>query len=387
MKIAFVTLGFTPIHYSGLDVSGDRLVSALLNAGHELTVIAGKRGAITESMINPALSIHRVPIGFTDWLGFSYGAAHLLKTLNHSNSFDIVHFWDIHFAYAYSGKFLGSLQQSFRQRLCSLDWRNDRPVSLLGRFVYYTFARIFVEAPSIKKASGLLAGSSTTGEEFIKHYRVSPDRISIAQHGIDTEFFRRIDNVDLLRSKLGIAPHEHVILFAGFVTPRKGLKYLASALPFIHPEPRLIIVGQWRSIAYREEVLRLFGSAVTQVIETGFVPEAQMPAFYSLADLYVSPSLLEGFGLPLAESLACETPVVTANAGAAAEVVGPGGILVPPRDSSALAYAVSGLLNDPSKRNELGKRGREYIEKNFSIQSMLRSTLEAYKSFTIRKNR
>ncbi len=385
MKIAFVTLGFTPIHSSGLDISGDRLVSALLNAGHDLTVIAGKRGAVNESMVHPALSVHRVPIGFTDWLGFSYAAARLLKTLNTTNSFDIVHFWDIHFAYAYSGKFLGSLHQSFRQRLCSLDWHNDRPFSLLGRFVYYTFARFLIEAPSIKKASGLLAVSSTTGEEFIKHYRVSPDRISFARHGIDTDFFRRIDNVNLLRSKLGIAPHEHVILFAGFVTPRKGLKYLASALPLIHPEPRLIIVGQWRSTAYREEVLRLFGSTVTQVIETGFVPEIQMPAFYSLADLYVSPSLLEGFGLPLAESLACETPVVTANSGAAAEVVGPGGVLVPPRDSHALAHTVSGLLNDPSKRRELGKKGREHIEKNFSIQSMLKSTLDAYESFIIKK--
>jgi glycosyltransferase involved in cell wall biosynthesis len=385
MKIAFVTLGFTPIHSSGLDVSGDRLVIELLKAGHEITVIAGKRGAIKESLVHPALSIHRVPIGITDWLGFSYDAARLLKTLNHSNSFDIVHFWDIHFAYAYSDRFLGSLHQSFRQRIYSLDWRNDSPVSLLGRFVYYTFARFLLENPSIKRASGLLAISSATGNEFIKHYRVSPDRISIARHGIDTEFFRRIDDADLLRSKLGIAPYEHVILFAGFITPRKGLKYLATAFPLIHPKPRLIIVGQWKSTAYREEVLHLFGSAKTQVIETGFVPDAQMPEYYSLADLYVSPSLLEGFGLPLAESLACETPAVTTNAGAAAEVVGPGGLLVTPGDSYALANAVSSLLNDPLKRSELGKKGREYIEKNFSLRSMLRSTLEAYEKFIFKK--
>ena len=382
MRIAFVTLGYTPFCTSGLDVSGERLVRALLEAGHHVSVIAGARAAITETHVHPALIIHRVPIGPSDWIGFSYRAVRLLKSLNHADSFDVVHFWDVHFAYAYSGKFLGSLQQSFRQRLHSLTWRLDSPLSLIYRFTYYSLARVLAETPSIRRAAGLLAGSSTTREEFINHYKAPPDRIALARHGIDTAFFRRTDMADLLRSQLGIAKHEPVILFAGFVTPRKGLEHLASALPLIHPSPRLVIVGRWRSRVYQEQVLRLLGSAASQVIEAGFVPDEQMPAYYSLADVYVSPSLLEGFGLPLAEALACETPVVTTNAGTAAEVVGPGGVLVPPRDPIALASAVSDLLKDASLRRELGKRGREYVVSNFSIQTMLHSTLDAYERFT-----
>jgi glycosyltransferase involved in cell wall biosynthesis len=383
MRIAFVTLGYPPYCTSGLDISGERLVRALLESGHQVSVIAGARSTITETHTHPALEIHRVLIGPSDWIGFSYRAARLLKFLNQTSPFEVVHFWDIHFAYAYSGKFLGSLHQSFRQRLHSLDWRHDSLPPLIYRFIYYSLARLLAETSSVRRASALLAVSSTTGEEFANHYKVPPERIALSRHGIDTAFFHRTDTAGFLRSQLGIARQEPVILFAGFITPRKGLQYLARALPLMHPVPRLVIIGRWRSKEYREQVLRLFGPAASRVIEAGFVPEEKMPAYYSLADVYVSPSLLEGFGLPLAEAMACETPIVTTNTGSAAEVVGPGGVLVPPYNPTALASAVSDLLNDASRRRELGKRGREFVVNNFSIQTMLQSTLEAYKRFKL----
>jgi glycosyltransferase involved in cell wall biosynthesis len=90
---------------------------------------------------------------------------------------------------------------------------------------------------------------------------------------------------------------------------------------------------------------------------------------------------MEGFGLPLAEALACETPVVAVAAGAVAEVIGPGGLLVPPRDPAALAEAVSELLRDAALRRELGQRGREYIERDFSVRAMREATLDAYDRF------
>lgn len=381
MRIAFITLGYTPFRTSGLDVSGERLVCKLLEAGHHVSVIAGTREAITETHTHPSLEIHRVPIRSSDWIGFAYRAAQVLYFLNKVRMFDVIHFWDVHFAYAYRGRFVASLHQSFRQRLNSLNRHLDSPLSLIFRFMYYSLARVLAEIPAVKRARGLLAVSSTTRGEFIYHYGVSASRIRLARHGIDTAFFRPTTATCVLRSQLGIAEREPIILFVGFVTPRKGLEYLARALPLIRPTPRLIIVGRWKSKTCRERFLRLLGSATSQIIEAGFVPDEQMLEYYSLADVYVSPSLLEGFGLPLAESLACETPVVTTAAGAAAEVVGPGGILVPPRDPLALADAISDLLKDPTLRTELGKRGREHIVSNFSIQTMLNSTLEAYRQF------
>jgi glycosyltransferase involved in cell wall biosynthesis len=106
-----------------------------------------------------------------------------------------------------------------------------------------------------------------------------------------------------------------------------------------------------------------------------------MPFYFKMADLYVTPSLLEGFGLPLAEALACGTPVVAAYGGATSEVIGPGGLLVPPRDSPALADAISELLQDRARRKSLGWQGREHILNQFSLKQMLDSTLDAYAKF------
>ena len=378
MRIAFVTLGYLPLRTSGLDVSGERLVQALLDAGHHVTVIAAARGPLTETHIHPALEIHRLPLGRSNWIGYAYRAARALRKLNSVHPFDVVHFWDVHFAYAYRSRFVASLHQSFRQRLRSLDLRGMEAY----RFIYYYLARILAEEPSIRRATGLLAVSSTTRDEFIRSYGIPLSRIALARHGIDTEFFQPNPAASTLRSRLGLTDKEPVILFVGFVTPRKGLNYLAQGLPLIHPSPRLLVVGRW-SEDTRLRFLNLLGTMADRIVEAGYIPDEQMPVYYSLADVYVSPSLLEGFGLPAAESLACETPVVAARAGAMAEVIGPGGILVPPRDPSALANAISHLLVNPSLRRELGKQGREHIVHQFSIQTMLHATLEAYERFVL----
>lgn len=379
MRIAFITLGFAPFRASGLDLAGERLVKALLRAGHQVTVIAGRREELDESFHYPALKVVRIPLDSTDWIGFGYRAARILSV---PAPFDVVHFWDIHFSWAFGGRFVASLQHSFRQRLFSLgSYSINTPLSWICRYLYYSSSRYFVEIPSIHRALGLLAGSATTRDEYIKYYDIPPDRIALVPHGVDTEFFQSIQDVRYLRQQLNLIEGDPVILYVGFITPRKGLDYLAQALPMIHPTPRIIIAGQWRSEKYRRQVMKLLEPVRDYVIEVGFVPDEEMPAYYSICDVYVSSSLMEGFGLPLAEALACETPVVAVDAGAVAEVTGPGGILVPARQIGAFADAVSTLLQNASKREEMGRLGRGHIQKNFSVDSMLRATLDAYKLF------
>ncbi len=378
-RIALVTLGFAPVRTSGLDISGERLVRGLLEAGHHVTVIAGAHNSISEIVSHPALEIHRVSLGYSNWIGFAFRAAQDLKKLESTQPFDIVHFWDVHFAYAYEGRYIASIHQSFRQRSETLKYTNVGLPSQLYRSAYYLLARLLAEIPSARRARGLLSVSAATRDEFISNYGIAPQKIALARHGIDTEFFHRIQATDSLRSQLNIRPNEPILFFAGFVTPRKGLDYLAQALPLVQPAPRLIIAGRW-STGYRARFFSLLGSAA-RVVEAGFVPDEQMPAYYSLADLYVSPSLLEGFGIPLVESLACETPVVATDVGSVSEVVGPGGILVPPREPVVLANTISQLLQNSSRRRELGIQGREHVTRHFDVQRMVNDTLHAYQRF------
>jgi glycosyltransferase involved in cell wall biosynthesis len=378
MKIAFITLGYQPLRTSGLDLSGERLVKAMLEANHEVTVIAGVREQAVEVHFHPKLKILRIQLDQSDWIGFGYRAAKLLSKLG---AFDVIHFWDIHFGWAFRGKFIGSLQHSFRQRLKSLEKVPRRDISWFTRFVYYTLARQFAEIPTLKRASGMIAGSTTTRDEFIQYYGVHPECVLIAPHGVDTSFFQPSNNTATIRQKLGLSDGEQVILFAGFITRRKGLEILGKALSLIQPIPKLVILGKWRSETYRREVYDTLRPYEQYVIEIGFVPDEEMPDYYSLADVYVSSSFLEGFGLPLAESLACETPVVALDTGSVAEVVGEGGILIKEHNPEAMAGAISTLLQEEEHRREMGRRGRVHIIREFSIASMLEKTLEAYNKF------
>jgi glycosyltransferase involved in cell wall biosynthesis len=100
-----------------------------------------------------------------------------------------------------------------------------------------------------------------------------------------------------------------------------------------------------------------------------------------MADIYTSCSLMEGFGIPLAEALSCQTPVVAMDSGATAEVVGPGGIIAQPKAVHKFAEIISNLLADRPSLSEMGIKGRHHVKKNFSIQTMLQSTQDSYLKF------
>ncbi len=352
MNIILITLGFQPFRTSGFDVSGERLVHALLEDGHLVTVIAAADGDIKETMIHKRLKIYRLPIGVSDWIGYAFRANRLLNTLG---SFDVVHFWDIHFAYTCPRRFVATLHQSFRQRMEGIEHGELQGSMHRKRRLYYAASRYLVEPFCLRKAAGLMAVSASTKREFVDFYKIPKEKISLTRHGLDVNFFKPYGNQKETRAHIGILPHEPVILFSGFITPRKGLEYLAKAFPGISPSPRLVIVGKWRDESYRRMVIDLFRPFSERVIELGFVQDDYLPELYSMADVYVSGSLVEGFGLPLGEALACGTPVVAFDAGATSEVVGPGGILVPPKDSSGLATAISTMLQNPGIRRSMAE--------------------------------
>jgi glycosyltransferase involved in cell wall biosynthesis len=247
--------------------------------------------------------------------------------------------------------------------------------------LYYFLARHLAEQPAARRAAGLLAVSEATRNEFTEHYSIPVKKISLNRHGLDTQFFSPAQNREKLREEFGFDPKDLVILFVSFITPRKGLEFLVHAYPKLQPRPKLLIIGKWRDEGYHQQIRSTLEKFTSSIVELGYVSDDQMPLYYSLADVYVSPSLMEGFGLPLGEALACETPVVAFDVGATAEVVGPGGILVPPRDVDGLANAINYLLQNPDVRQAMGKEGRQHILREFSVKAMLSSTLEAYQRF------
>ena len=109
----------------------------------------------------------------------------------------------------------------------------------------------------------------------------------------------------------------------------------------------------------------------------GYVADDDLPALYTLADLFVFPSLYEGFGLPPLEAMACETPVVTSNVSSLPEVVGDAALKVDPLDIAALAQAMQGVLSDVSLRDGMTQRGMAQA-RDFTWARAAKKLLEVY---------
>ena len=145
--------------------------------------------------------------------------------------------------------------------------------------------------------------------------------------------------------------------------PRKGIRFLIEAAAKLtprFPELQVVVAGDGFE---RPELIRLAESLgiSDRVTFLGWVANSELPAYYRAACVSVIPSLEEGFGIPAAEAMGCEIPVVATDAGGLPEVVEHGvtGLIVPRGDSSALAEAIGSLLSDPARRLAMGITGRE----------------------------
>ncbi len=377
MRVCLVSLDYKPHRSSGLAIYAEDLARGLEESGLDVTVLAARRPGLPDHHQVDGVAVYRAPIDRMDWISYAIRVTPLLRELERQEPFDVVHFLDVHFAYAYRGPYVASLWQSFRQRLTA---RRGRPyhtggIDYFRRQAYYRLARLAMEVPGLLRAGRLIASCRATRAEFISYYGLDPARIDLGVQGIDTEHFKPRPAGDL-RRRLGLAD-KRVLLFVGFITPRKGLEYLAEALRLLPPDVHLVVAGRWEP-RYQATVLRALGPARHRLHEVGYIADTDLPELYAMADVYVSPSLLEGLGITPIEAMACGTPAVVTSSSSGPEEVGRDGLIVPPCDPSALADAVSRLLENDDLRRELGRRGRRRVLQRFSYQRMAALTLETY---------
>ena len=145
--------------------------------------------------------------------------------------------------------------------------------------------------------------------------------------------------------------------------PRKGIRFLIEAAAQLKPRfPDLKVVVAGDGFERPDLIALAERLGITRdVTFLGWVPNSELPQYYRAAALSVIPSLEEGFGIPAAEAMGCETAVVASDAGGLPEVVEHGvtGLIVPRGDSNALAAAIGDLLADPARRARMGQAGRE----------------------------
>jgi glycosyltransferase involved in cell wall biosynthesis len=232
---------------------------------------------------------------------------------------------------------------------------------------------------SVKRADHVIAVSEATRQDLIELYQTSPEKISVLYHGVTPDFQPVTEAARLaaVRQKYGLGERPF-ILSVGTIQPRKNYQRLIQAFATLDPTLALVIIGSkgWKYEAVFSEVAKR--GLDQRVHFLGFVADADLPALYSTASLFVYPSLYEGFGLPALEAMACGTPVVASNQSALPEVIGEAGLLVDPGDIEALAAAMARLLTDTSLRQKLAQAGRARAA-SFTWSGMAAKLLDLYK--------
>ena len=202
--------------------------------------------------------------------------------------------------------------------------------------------------------------SECSRQDIAKDFGIEPGGINLVYNGIDTDVFVPRENIQRKPFRL--------MATASADQPLKGLRYLLEAFALLlphYPELELLLVSKPKPGGETEQLIDQLGIRHRIIFVNGITTE-EMVDYYAQAVVAVVPSVYEGFGLPAGEAMACAVPVVSTDGGALPEVVGDAGLIVPTRNSEALADAITTLLNNPALREKFSEQGRAHILKNFS---------------------
>jgi anaerobic magnesium-protoporphyrin IX monomethyl ester cyclase len=261
---------------------------------------------------------------------------------------------------------------------------HDMSLRLLPR--YHPPRRVLLNRPlmdlAARRADAIITVSDSAKRDIVRLYDMDPERVHVVYEAAAPQFRPVADPAELDRVRRRYGLDERVILYVGTIEPRKNLPKLIEAFARRRRagelSHQLVCVGPygWLSRGIDELVDRLgVSSAVTF---TGYVPFDDLPALYSLAEIFVYPSMYEGFGLPVIEAMACGVPVVTGRAAALAEVGGNAVEQVEQVEADALGDAIVGLAKDPERRRQLAAAGLSRATR-FSWTRAARQSLDIYR--------
>lgn len=232
----------------------------------------------------------------------------------------------------------------------------------------------------VKRADAIITDAEVTRQDIITRYTTPSEKIISIPIGVDHRRFcaqNRQQAQEKVRQKLNIpSPY---ILAVGTLEPRKNLLRLIEAYAQLENEtPPLVIAGAkgWGNhpIGRRIDELGLH----QRIVLPGFVPDELLPTLYAGADLFVYPSIYEGFGLPVLEALACGVPVITSNVSSLPEVAGDAAILVDPLRVEEIRNAMHRVLNDGALAQTLSEKGKQRASW-FTWERTAQAMVEVYK--------
>jgi len=213
-----------------------------------------------------------------------------------------------------------------------------------------------------RSADAVICVSEIVRKDLIAFTGLPARKAVVIHNGFDDQHFRVIQDPERLdKVKKKYALPERFMFWAGQIDPRKNIARLLTAFDKIrHDIPHHLVLAGMKGWKGEDELRPVQELGLQDRVHLpGWLSHDDLPLLYNLADLFVFPSLYEGFGIPLIEAMACGCPILTADRGSPSEVTGDAALLVDPFDVDAMAQGMRTLLTDPSARMDLRAKGLE----------------------------
>jgi glycosyltransferase involved in cell wall biosynthesis len=382
MKIALLSEKYTP-DLGGLAISTGRLGDSLSVAGHDVRLFAPTSNLPpTIKQTQRSSGVHvtrfgahkRVDDTLVDWF-------ELIVEEHEREPFDLIHAYFLPmagFVGTYAGKYLGI------PSVVSIRGNDiERAAFDPSKFSHVMY--------TLQNANAVTTNASI----LAKKAKAFVDRaIHVIPNGIDTERFKPLEKNEVLGETLGLVNEKKkeernfVVGFVGELREKKGIATLLSGYAqLIKTVPAsLLIVGEVREGEDKKTFEEFqIANPHLPITVTGHVAHKDLPAYYSLMDVFVHPSLRDGMPNAVLEAMACGVPVIATPVGGVLDVIEDGlnGLFVNVNDVQGLADKMAETLNKPDKRKSIGRSARETVLGQYTLEKELQANLQIYASLGV----
>jgi glycogen(starch) synthase len=408
MRIGYFIWEYPPRIIGGLGTYAENICPAILDLGHDISVLTMNDGTLKTREILKGIDVNRpmladgssiLPIFLTEDLR-RWGTG--IKFFNDVLIYNILS----------ATKFVNELIKKEGYKfdiICAHDWLSAMAGIMVKQetglpFVFHLHSTewgrsldggsetvLHIEKTAADVADRIITVSYPMEEDLIRH-GLDPHKIKVSWNGIRVDKYdpKRLANEDIigLRSRYGIRLEERMILFVGRLTAVKSIVNLVKAMPTLiskHPDVKLVILGKGELERTVSDLIDRLGIAEKVKTKFEFVSEEERILHYGACDIFVAPSVYEPFGIIALEAMAMEKPVVVGAKGISGfrDFVIPAGhdqtgMHVDGSNSADIAWGINSLLEDMEGAKEMGKRGRRRVKKYFRWDKIADYTISIY---------
>jgi len=251
----------------------------------------------------------------------------------------------------------------------------------LPSYAAVKYARFMMKLAT-RKAKKIITVSENSKRDIVEHLKVPEEKIKVIYNAVEAKYFRISENSISQKLEKIYGIKGDYILYVGNHVPHKNLEQLFEAFSILmqaHEKPiSLVVVCGGKEQVNNLDILGQRHKIDENLVLFGNLPYKELPIFYQGARVFVFPSLYEGFGLPVLESLACGTPAVISNNSSLPEVGGEASLYIDPNSANDIAEKISLLIKDSNLRERLSRKALEQAKK-FSWEKAASLTMNVYR--------